>query len=72
MNFDLVRLRKNNYKMFEKIMRNFLIPDGNVPKLCFSVAQTLFPDFSLTLTVFYRVLKEGMKDYMKCLFAFSI
>lgn len=65
MNFDLVRLGKNNYKMFVKIMRNSLIPDGNVPKLCFSVAQTLFPDFSLTLTEFRR--KEWKITWNVCL-----
>jgi len=49
MNFDLVRLRENYDKMFVKIVRKALIPDGIFSKLCFSVDQTLFFDLDWSI-----------------------
>lgn len=64
MNFDLVRLRENYYKMFVKIVRKALIPDGNVSKLCFSVDQTLF--FDLDGIILQRL--EGRNEILDEMF----
>ncbi len=45
MNFNPVKLRKNNYKMIVKIMRKALIQMVMSQKLCFSVDQTAGPLF---------------------------
>lgn len=64
MNFDLVRLRENYYKMFVKTMRKALIPDGNVSKLCFSVDQTL--SFNLDGSILQR--SEGRNEKLDEMF----